>query len=243
MKTIAINADLGEGTGNDAQLMPLLYACSIACGGHYGDKKTMYDTMQLAKKYQVKIGAHPSFPDQENFGRKNMDLTESVLQSIAKQWLDFRSVAANLDISIHHFKPHGALYNLIARDETAAKTFALFFKKQKITAPLLCPPQSAIDKACNTLAIETLSEGFLDRNYTNEGNLQSRTLPNALIETPEEVLAQVLRLAQGIIKTIDGSILKRQFDTFCIHGDHPASVHILTFLNQELPKHGYKIRK
>ena len=121
MKTIDINSDLGEGMDNDPLIMPLISSCNIACGGHYGDEESMRTTVRLAMKHKVKIGAHPAFPDKDNFGRKVLTMTKSELcQSVFDQLLHFYAICEIENAPVHHIKLHGALYNYAAKDAPTA---------------------------------------------------------------------------------------------------------------------------
>ena len=159
--TIDINCDVGEGIENEHLLMPHISSCNIACGGHFGDEISIDKTIQLAIKNNVLIGAHPSFPDKENFGRKVMNLSKEQLQkSIENQLELFQNRLNFVGQKLHHIKPHGALYNLIAVDKNVAKTFLKAIEKYRKEAFLYVPYNSIIEK----LAIEKEAAGQEDNN-------------------------------------------------------------------------------
>ena len=143
--TIDINADVGEGIGNEIELMPYLSSCNIACGGHAGDYNSMQLIVKLAKQHQVKIGAHPSFPDVNNFGRKIIDMpSEDLFRSIKAQIENLLKVLKEYDLPLHHIKPHGALYNLVAKDEKTAKIILEVIKSIALPIALYAPYKSVI---------------------------------------------------------------------------------------------------
>lgn len=232
---IDINADVGEGTGNDAQLMPLLSSCNIACGGHVGDETSIGKTIRLAKKYNVKIGAHPSFPDKDNFGRKLLTLTKSELtESIYKQLLFFYAIAETEEVPIHHIKLHGALYNYAAQDAptAAAVVEAIIATKRR---PVLYVQHNSVlhRKAENLLPLQF--EAFIDRRYQNDGALVSRNEAHAILEDRESAWQQLkLLVEQQKVITSTKNEIPMVATTFCIHGDHPNSVEILEYIHSQL---------
>lgn len=243
MIEIDINSDVGEGVGNEAELMPLISSCNIACGGHAGDEDSMRETIRLALKHHVKIGAHPSYPDRANFGRKIMDIsTEGLLSSIREQLSSFSDILKKEGGQLHHIKPHGALYNTIAKDEKLANTF-LEAISEYIHIPLYVPFASVIEGEAKKRNLTVIHEAFADRNYHHDLSLVSRKEENALIESPEDVLAHVERISRtGKVLTIEGIEKEIMADTFCVHGDTPSALKILTYLHQELPNHHIQIK-
>lgn len=239
---IDINADLGEGIGNDEQIMPLISSCSIACGGHFGNKESIKNTIQLAKKYRVKIGAHPSFPDRDNFGRKLLTLTKRKLQeTISAQLNLFLEVCHSEDIEMHHVKLHGALYNYAAKDAPTADAIVEAILETQIRPILYVPPNSILaEKAKNLLPL--WYEAFIDRRYHNDGTLVSRMLEDAVILDNKSAWNQLKQLVvKGSVNTIEGQEIPLQADTFCIHGDTPQALGILKFIHQSMPAHGIKL--
>ena len=204
-----INCDLGEGLDNDALIMPYISSANIACGYHAGDTDIMQRTITLCKKYNVHIGAHPSFLDRENFGRKEMELPpHAIYELIIQQLMIIDEVADSCDTKLHHVKPHGALYNMSARDPLLAQIIAKAvrdFDEHLIVYGL--KGSYSISEA-KKLGLKTSEEVFADRRYDRNGMLISRSDPRALIEDADEMLKQVIEMVQ------EGNA-----ETICIHGD------------------------
>lgn len=233
---IDINCDVGEGISNEHVIMPLISSCNISCGAHAGSVETIDKVMELAIKNKVKIGAHPSFPDRANFGRKVMELSNSELQkSIEKQLLFFKERADLQNAIIHHVKPHGALYNVIAINSEKAmivvKAIQSIYKETKLYVPY----DSEIEKVAQKNGIEIIYEAFADRNYNDDLTLVSRSLPYAIINDKEEVLEHVKRMVyESKVKTVQNSLKHIKAETFCVHGDHNNVIEIVEFLHQHL---------
>lgn len=242
---IDINSDVGEGMGNEPQLLPLLSSCNIACGGHAGDMNTMRSVIQLALKNKVKIGAHPSYPDTANFGRISMAIPpELLVASIQQQMHTFTTICDEEHALVHHIKPHGALYNDMAKHTALAKLFLKVITPYKNAIKLYVPYNSVIEKEALKNNFSILYEAFLDRNYTTDASLVSRKMPNALIENGPEVLEHLIQIIQNKqVKTVNGSFVPLKADTYCIHGDTAAAFEILTYLHNELPTHNIVIKK
>jgi 5-oxoprolinase (ATP-hydrolysing) subunit A len=217
---------MGEGIGNEAQLMPFINSANIACGFHAGDVMTMQHTIALCLQYKVNIGAHPSFPDRENFGRTAMQLSaEEIYQLIAKQLLVINKVATTCDAKLHHVKPHGALYNMAAKDAGIAKAIAQAVKD--FDASLICYglSGSVMNTEANKMGLQTLDEVFADRTYQSDGSLTPRTQPNALLLEKDAVIKQVLQMVQhNEVTTISGENIFIKAGTVCIHGDGAHAV-------------------
>ncbi len=229
MKNIDFNCDVGEGIENEYLLMPFISSCNIACGGHYGDENTIDKTIQLAIENKVKIGAHPSFPDKENFGRKIMNISDDELEkSIVFQMNLFEQCLHKKNAKMHHIKAHGALYNLIAKDKKTAAVFVNSIKKYIKNAYLYVPFQSAIEEVAVKNNIKIKYEAFADRNYNDDLSLVSRSKSNAMITSPIKVYQHVLNIVQNnAVITVSNSVIKIKADTFCIHGDTKNALEIL----------------
>lgn len=233
---IDLNCDVGEGLGNEHLLMPFISSCNIACGGHAGSIEIIDTVIQLAMEHGVKIGAHPSFPDRKNFGRAVLDISDDALQqSLQKQLLLFKERAIVKGAVVHHVKPHGALYNLIAIDREKAEivlnAIQHVFEKVKVYVPY----QSAVEKVALSRGISIVYEAFADRNYNDDLTLVSRKETNALLINPKEVIQHVKRMATiSKVKTISGNEKEIKADTFCIHGDNKNVIEILKKLNKDL---------
>jgi UPF0271 protein len=241
---IDINADVGEGLNNEEALMPYLSSCNIACGGHAGDNATMTAVTKLAKEHHVKIGAHPSFPDKANFGRRPMEISCSDLfQSLKNQIMDMVRITDAQNTKLHHIKPHGALYNLAAYDKNVASTIVDVIHSIDSNLKLYVPYDSVIATMAMTENIEVVFEAFADRNYNNDLRLVSRQNENAIITNTKQVLSHVVRIVkENRVKTIEGVEMVIKASTLCVHGDTENVIDILRYLNDNLPKFGIAIQ-
>lgn len=235
---IDINCDVGEGVGNEKELFPLISSCNIACGGHAGDNKSMNDIVQLAIAHDVKIGAHPSYPDKENFGRTSISIAKDVLlHSIQEQVEALLVVVKKHKASISHIKPHGALYNDIAKDKKKALIFLEAILPYKEMVLLFVPYGSIIEKVALKNGFKVKKEAFADRNYNEDLSLVSRTHKNSVIEEPEKVFQHLLQMIENNkVITHTGLEVNMNATTFCIHGDTKFALQILTYLTKELSK-------
>ena len=233
---IDINVDLGEGIGNESQLMPYISSCNIACGGHAGDSGTMRTVVKLAKKHGVKIGAHPSFPDQENFGRLPMELPSVVLyKSIKKQIRDLLSILKEEHARLYHIKPHGALYNLAAIDEKVANVIVEAIKSIALPVKLYVPYKSVIADIAVKNSIAIVYEAFADRNYNEDLTLVSRNKDHALIHDGEVIFNHLYKMITSKrVKTISGTDVSIKADTYCLHGDTLDAVNLVKNLRTKL---------
>lgn len=242
-KYIDINCDLGEGYNNEAQLMPLISSCNIACGGHAGNAATMEVVVDLAEVHKVKIGAHPSFPDKANFGRKMMSMSaEELRKSLTAQIDNLMKILKRKNLSMHHVKPHGALYNLVAKDKKTAQLVVEAIKSIDKNLVLYAPYQSVIAEIAQQNELEVAYEAFADRNYNADLSLVSRAEPQALIHDPEAMFEHVYRMvSHGKVKTLDGVEVAIKADTFCVHGDAKNVVTNLKQLHARLKKNQIQI--
>jgi len=232
---IDLNCDLGEGLDNEHLLMPYLSSCNIACGAHAGSVEIIDKTIALALKHGVKIGAHPSFPDRDNFGRLVMEISNTQLQeSLEEQLLLFKERADRQDAKVHHVKAHGALYNLVAIDEEKAALLIEAVRRVFDNTKIYVPFNSSIEKVAETHRMEVVYEAFADRNYNDDLTLLPRALPQAMMFDPEEILAHIRRMVyESKVKTLQGIELEIKAETFCIHGDNPNAQEILERLHEE----------
>ena len=233
-----INCDMGEGIGTDAAIMPFISSANIACGYHAGDDITMNDTILLAKKYGVAVGAHPSFFDRENFGRTEMKLPEEEIYGLVqKQIKILRSFAAKHDVVLQHVKPHGALYNMSAKDITIAHAIALAVKEYDPKLVLFGLSESHSIIEARKLGLKTRSEVFADRSYQDDGSLTPRTKPNALIHDTEQAVEQVLQMVhKKTVTTVSGKKIPVFAETICIHGDGEHAVALAKAIHDALKK-------
>lgn len=228
MQTIDLNCDMGEGLKTDAQLMPYISSANIACGYHAGDETIMKQTISLAIQHNVAIGAHPGFADIANFGRIEMQLPlNEVYQLITEQVLLLQNIAASLGTKLNHVKPHGALYNMSARDPLLANTIAKAVYKIDPKLVLFGLSGSHSITEAKKAGLVTASEVFADRTYTDTGSLTPRTQPNALIVSGDAALLQVVKMiAQKIVTSVSGKEVAIIAETVCIHGD---GIHAVSF--------------
>jgi len=228
---IDLNSDMGEGfgvweMGNDLALLDYVDSTNIACGWHAGDPERMKKLVAAALHKQVLIGAHPSLPDLMGFGRREMAITPNdaynfVLYQAGALQAFIRAQGGTL----HHVKPHGAFYNQAARDKSLALAIAQAVKDLGDNVILYGLASSCFVEAAKEINVPLWQEVFADRRYTSEGYLVPRTQPGALIESEDQAAAQALRMAQkGEVVALDGSIVKVQADTLCIHGDSPTAL-------------------
>ncbi len=241
-KKIHLNCDLGEGGKYDAQLMPLISACNIACGGHAGNIDTMHRTVQLAMEHNVEIGAHPSYPDKASFGRKSVDMSaEDLKLSIESQVLSLKQIVEAEGGKLTHIKPHGALYNDAAKDENIAKIVIDALDLLEENYRLFVPLKSKI----SNLAMgkyEVFFEAFADRNYEADYSLVSRSKPRAVIDQKELVFEHVFSMfREKKITALSGEKLACKADTFCVHSDTNSAVEILQFLHKKFAEEGVSI--
>jgi len=230
-----INCDLGEGLNNEHIIMPLIDSCNIACGGHAGDNGSMIECVEISIKNNVKIGAHPSYPDKINFGRKKIDISPSELSySIISQIESLETIADSYGLELNHIKAHGALYNQMIIDAELSNFYLDTIKDFKNKCSLYIPYKSEIEKIALKKGFSIIYEVFGDRNYNDDLSLVSRNNENALITDPESVVNHIKTIKETeTVKTINGNYKKIKFDTICIHSDTNNSIEILKKINQE----------
>ncbi len=232
-----LNCDMGEGSGNDELLMPYITSANIACGYHAGDEETMRQTIMLAQKYNVNIGSHPSFLDKENFGRTEIKKSpEDVYDLVSKQINILQKIAANNNASLHHVKPHGALYNMAAKNKVIANAIANAVKDLDENLVLFGLSNSFLISEAKAIGLKTASETFADRTYKDDGSLTPRTQSNALIGNTDEAIQQVLMMVHnGKVKTVSGKEIPIVAETICIHGDGKYAVEFAKAIRSILP--------
>jgi UPF0271 protein len=242
---IDLNSDLGEGAGTDAALMPLVTSANIACGGHAGNENTMRMAVELAMRNEVAIGAHPGYPDRERFGRVPMEIEPTeLIESVRRQVESLIGVASRLGARVTHVKAHGALYNQGERDVAAARN--ILFGIQAATGghelAVFAPPASAMWQEASGMGMKVVREGFVDRAYEPDGTLRSRSLPGAVLTDPTAAAAQALSFARdGGVVAADGSFIKLDVDTLCVHGDTPGAAEIAQAVRDALRAANVKV--
>jgi len=222
---VDLNADVGEGCGQDAALMPLITSANIACGGHAGDAESMREAVALAIEHGVAIGAHPSFPDRKHFGRQEMHLAARELhECIVAQIESLVNVAAAAGARLRHVKPHGALYNMAARDEALAETVVAAIRNVDSTLMVFGLAGSALLTAAKGAGLRAVSETFADRAYKADGSLLPRSEPGSVVHDEAAVADRAVAMARnGSVFAVGGSRIAIRADTICIHGDTPGA--------------------
>jgi 5-oxoprolinase (ATP-hydrolysing) subunit A len=245
-RSIDINSDLGEGAGHDPELMRFVSSANIACGGHAGDEGTMRETVALAKKHGVSIGAHPGYPDKANFGRDAMSMAPlALIEEVAAQVRALADIAASLGATVRHVKAHGALYNQAAHDTGIASSIAsgIYDDARGSKYLVFAMPGSALLDAARAMDLRIAREGFIDRAYEADGTLRSRKLDGALHTDPKTAAAQAVSfLRDGGVRTYDGSFLSMEVETLCFHGDTPGILDIAIAVREALTREGIEVR-
>jgi UPF0271 protein len=242
-RTIDLNADLGEGASCDEAILGCVSSANIACGGHAGDPASMRTAVQLARRHGVAIGAHPSFPDREHFGRNEMNLPLSqVLDTVSMQIQALREIVTQEGALLTHVKPHGALYNQAARDPALAQVIVQAVAGIDPGLRLFGLSGSALIAAAKTAGLAVAEEVFADRRYQANGALASRSLPQAMIDDVQQALAQALcMIRDGKVLALDCSTLRLQADTVCLHGDGAHALELARLLRQTLTTQGITV--
>jgi len=241
--SVDLNADLGEGAGHDEELFELISSANVATGFHAGDSDTMHAAVSAAKKHGVAVGAHPSFFDRENFGRKELNVSyQEVFDAVAYQLGIFQAIATALDVRPNHVKPHGALYNMAVREAKLADAIARAIESVDSKLILFAPDKSELARAGEAHGLQIAREIFADRNYLNDGWLVPRTRPDALLHDPKQAAARVLRmLREGKVRSVEGSDVDVRGETICVHGDTPGAVEFARELRTQLESEGVRI--
>jgi UPF0271 protein len=241
--TVDLNADLGEGSGHDEELFELISSANVATGFHAGDSDTMHAAISEAKNHGVAVGAHPSFFDRENFGRKELKIgNQEVFDAVAYQLGVFQAIASAVGARPSHVKPHGALYNMAVRDIQLADAIARAIESVDSKLILFAPDKSELARGGEAHGLRIAREIFADRNYLNDGWLVPRTRPDALLHDPKEAAERVLRmLREGKVRSVEGSDVEVRGETICVHGDTPGAVEFARELRKRLEQEGVRI--
>jgi UPF0271 protein len=252
LKAIDLNSDVGESFGNyklglDEEVIPLISSANIACGYHAGDPAVMRQTVALARKHGVGLGAHPGLPDLVGFGRRNMDVTlEEIRDFVTYQVGALQAVAALQGARLQHVKPHGALYNMAVKTpeiwDAVAEVMARL-DERLILFVLAGPDRPELQAIGRRRGIRIAFEFFADRAYNSDGTLVSRRLPGAVIHDNELVAAKVLKLVkEGKVRAIDGSEIELKAETICVHGDNPKAVALVKKIRETLEAAGVAVK-
>ena len=242
---ININCDLGESsklhsTENDPLLLEIVNSANIACGYHAGSKPTMEKTIEISKKNKVSIGAHPSFNDPENFGRKRLNLPSSEITKLIIDQINILSnVAVKAGVKVTHVKPHGALNNMACENYDLAKVISESIMQVDKELIFLVPTGSQMEKTGKKLGMKIATEIFADRNYEDDGNLVSRSKENAMITDPEIARKHVIKMVENqALNCYSGKQIPCEIDSICVHGDGKSAVSTAKQIKEGLIKSG-----
>ncbi len=240
---IDLNSDLGEGMSAERELLGLVSSASIACGFHAGDPSSMSASISAAQDAGVAVGAHPSLDDRNDFGRTELPVKpEEVFALVAYQVGAFQAIAGSLGVRPNHVKPHGALYNMAARDPALADAVAHAILAVDRSLILFAPGGSPLAQAGEGIGLRVAREVFADRNYQPNGSLVPRTRADALLLDVEEAAARVLRILQeGVVRAVDGCDIAISADTICVHGDTPDALAFAQQLRAQLTAAGITV--
>ena len=246
---ININCDLGEkskhhSNHNDPKLLDIVNSANVACGYHAGDDQSMNQVIEISKENGVSIGAHPSFDDPENFGRKRMNLSSSEIRKlIIDQYAILQNIASKHGENVSHIKPHGALNNMACEDIDLAALLAKSINEISKDLIYLVPTGSKMEDAAKKLNMKIACEIFADRNYEDDGNLVSRKKPNALITNPEEAKKHVLSMVKNqAINCHSGKQIPCEIDSICIHGDNENALATAKSIKNDLIENGLELK-
>ncbi|MFZ7233539.1 5-oxoprolinase subunit PxpA [Avibacterium avium] len=244
MKHVDLNVDLAEGCGNDQRLLQLVTSANVACGLHAGDFNEMRKAIRWAKENQVQVGAHPSFPDRENFGRTNMQLPDEELKACLLYQLGaIKALCEAEGVPLAYVKPHGALYNQAVKDEALASLIAQTLKIFDPKLKLMGLSGSLMLQVAEQQGLGVISEVFADRHYLADGSLVPRTRPDAMVENDDEAISQVLQMVlQGTVPSVDGVEVPIKADSICLHGDGEHAISFAEKIRQALTEHNIQLK-
>ncbi len=253
MDMIDLNADLGEadnteGLEREARIISYVSSANIACGGHAGDAASMRYMVKAARKHNTVIGAHPAYPDRDNFGRHSLKLGSDISahdlsQSLSEQIVQLCEIAAEENMVVSYVKPHGALYNDAVFDGALSDLIAKTVYNIDPELSLMGAPNSEMKRAARELGMRFISEGFIDRRYTDDGHLQSRTIDGAVLKTQDERLAQLNQiLSSKSVTSASGKSLSLHVQSLCLHGDSDGAMETARQVRQAIQLAGFNIR-
>jgi len=238
---IDLNADLGEGSPHDAELMPLVSSANVCCGVHAGSVDLMATTVRLAIQHGVAVGAHPGHADRGHFGRRELAITP--VDAVALVARQVEAVAAVAGAALHHVKLHGGLYHQAGREPALAMALADWLADRWPRLVVYAPAASGLALAARSRGLAVAAEAFIDRRYRADGTLAARSEPGASIDDPAAAAEQAVRLATGgLVHTLDAADVRVAADTLCIHGDGPRAVEVATTVRRALAAAGIAIR-
>ncbi len=240
---VDLNADLGEGCGDDAAMLEVVSSASVASGGHAGDRATMHAVCDAARRHGVRIGAHPSYEDRVNFGRAAVDAApDEVRRLVVRQLRALAVEAARVGSRVSYVKPHGALYHAVASDVMTAGAVVEAVAAFAPGLPVLGLPGSRFLHCASEVGLAPVSEGFADRMYNADGSLVARDVEGSVLSAPGQVVAQaVLMATRGQVRAVDGSLIAVRVDSICLHGDTPGAVGLARAVRAGLESAGVEV--
>ena len=234
MYKVDLNCDLGEGAGLDSEIIPLISSANIACGYHAGDAEIMRKTIELCKSSNVMAGAHPGYPDKENFGRTNMPVTpQEMYDFITTQLKELDDIAKNQGVRLQHIKPHGAMYNMAAKSEELSDAICDAVSDFDSSLILLALSGSQMIKSAKKKGLKYASEVFADRAYEADGTLRARRLEGAMIEDEAQAISRVIKMIkENKVTAYSGEEVELEAHSVCVHGDGAKALDFVRALNK-----------
>lgn len=244
MYRIDLNSDLGEGAAFDSQIIPLISSANIACGFHAGDCEIMNNTVKLCRENSVSFGAHPGYPDRENFGRTNMKVTPAQVYDFTLYQLGALDAFAKANgTKLRHIKPHGAMYNMAGKDIELAAAIVKAVKDYDDSLVLLALSGSKMIEAAKNAGIKYASEVFADRAYEADGSLRARSLEGSMITDENEAIARVVRMiTEGKVKAYNGEDIAIEADSVCVHGDGEKALDFVKALRKAFEENNIEVK-
>jgi 5-oxoprolinase (ATP-hydrolysing) subunit A len=242
---VDLNCDLGESVGADEKVMPHITSANVACGFHGGDPGVMRRTVRLAREHGVSVGAHPGFQDLAGFGRREMRLSPQEVEDLVLYQIGaLEGIARAEGVRLSHVKPHGALYNMAARDRGMADAIARAVRAFDPSLVLFVLPGSEMQKAGEAAGLAVAPEGFADRTYEPDGSLTPRSRPGSVIHEVAEVARRAVRMvAEGVVTATDGRDIPMRIATLCVHGDTPGAGDLARALGAALVGAGVQLAR
>ncbi len=247
-RRIDLSCDLGESRTAEERaveiaIWPLITSANVACGGHVGDESSMKAAIDRCREHDVALGAHPSYPDREGFGRRTMAIdSDDLIESLASQLESLRRLGIAKKVELERVKPHGALYNEAQGDARLAAAIVEAVRRVAPHAAVVCADGSEVQRACLDAGIAVVREAFADRRYMPDGSLQPRSEEGSLLLNPKDAVAQALRLAQeGRVTSAGGTSVEVVFETMCAHSDMEGSVQRIGLVRSALTRAGFAI--
>jgi 5-oxoprolinase (ATP-hydrolysing) subunit A len=235
MTMIDLSADLAEGAPGEEEIWPLVSSANVACGGHVGDKVSMLDAVRRARQHSVRLGAHPSYPDRPNFGRKSMSMAPAALRAtLVEQITGLREIANREGVLLRHVKPHGALYNDAHNDAVLAGLIVTAMREVDRRLAIVCSNTSEMAAAARAGGTPVIREAFADRRYNPDGSLLSRSIAGSLLTVDEAADQAELLARERAVIARDGSRIPIAYDTICIHADMEHAVERLRAIRKRL---------